>query len=144
MHRVIKRAKRHDGAVAVEFAVLLPLMLMILFAVIGFGQALSRVQGYVGAAREGARYVAVHCDNISTGCSAGAVNTRVQQAAGANNPIGVANVTVTQTNPGGVALPNCAPASIVSVSWTQPLTIEIPFIPTFNLSVPITGTFRCE
>jgi Flp pilus assembly protein TadG len=144
MHRVIKRAKRHHGAVAVEFAVLLPLMLMILFAVIGFGQALSRVQGYVGAAREGARYVAVHCDNISTGCSAGAVNTRVQQAAGANNPIGVANVTVTQTNPGGVALPNCAPASIVSVSWTQPLTIEIPFIPTFNLSVPITGTFRCE
>ena len=61
-------------------------MLVILFATIGFGQALSRVQGYVAGAREAARYVAVHCESTA-GCSTGAVQTRAQDGAGTSNPI---------------------------------------------------------
>ena len=126
---------QEEGAVAVEFAILLPLLLIILFATIGFGQALTRVQNYVSAAREGARYVAVHCES-SSGCSQDAVDARVAEAA-AGYPIGVADVTVSPNI-------NCTPPSLASVSWTQPITIQIPFIPTFTLSVPISGTFRCE
>jgi hypothetical protein len=116
-------------------------MLVILFATIGFGQALSRVQGYVAGAREAARYVAVHCESTA-GCSTGAVQTRAQDGAGTSNPITYNGWAVTSSS--GAALPNCTPASFVTVSWSQPVTIEIPFIPTFNLSVPISGTFRCE
>jgi len=121
--------------------VLLPLMLVLLFATIGFGQALARVQGYVAGAREASRYVAVHCES-TTGCTSGAVQTRAQQGAGANNPATFNGWSVTSTS--GAALPNCTPASFVTVKWTQPLTIQIPFVPTFNLNVPIKGSFRCE
>jgi Flp pilus assembly protein TadG len=121
--------------VAVEFAILLPLMMVILFGTIAFGIALSRLQSYVSAAREGARYAAVRCAPDASVCSQGLVQSRVAAAA-AGNPINgsVAVSTDCSLNPG---LP-------VTVSWPQPIPIEIPFVGDLSVTVNISGSFRCE
>jgi Flp pilus assembly pilin Flp len=129
------RSGDERGAVAVEFAVLLPLMMVILFGTIAFGIALSRLQAYVSAAREGARYAAVHCAPQALVCSQGLIQSRVVAAA-AGNPINgsVAISTDCSVNHG-------AP---VTVSWPQPIPIEVPFVGDLSVTVNVSGTFRCE
>jgi len=51
------RLRSETGASAVEFALLLPLLMMILFGVIEFGFALYRQSVLTNASREGARLV---------------------------------------------------------------------------------------
>ena len=53
-------AKRDRGAAAVEFALVLPLLLIMLFAIIDFGWVLSQQLSVSAAAREAARYYAIH------------------------------------------------------------------------------------
>lgn len=58
-------AERDRGAAAVEFALVLPLLLIMLFAIIDFGWVLTQQLSVSAAAREGARYYAIH--NADTG-----------------------------------------------------------------------------
>ena len=54
------RQRRGDaGAAAVEFALLLPVLLIIVFGIIDFGRALNAQIELTGAAREGVRLVAL-------------------------------------------------------------------------------------
>lgn len=48
-----------SGAAAVEFAILLPILVMLAFGIIGFSQAYFRSQAMNAAVREGARLAAV-------------------------------------------------------------------------------------
>ena len=50
--------RREEGASAVEFAILAPLLFMLLFGIIGFGLAFLQVQSIRTAVREGGRYAA--------------------------------------------------------------------------------------
>ncbi|MET4621495.1 Flp pilus assembly protein TadG [Arthrobacter sp. 2762] len=52
--------KKERGAVAVEMAILLPLLLLILIGIVEFGRVLNVQVSLSEAAREGARYAAVH------------------------------------------------------------------------------------
>jgi Flp pilus assembly protein TadG len=125
------------GAVAVEFALLVPLIVIILFAITEFGIALSRMEVYTSAAREGARYAAVDCRPDAVKCTPTLIANRVRNAA-IGYPIGgtpTANRDCSvQSNVG----------QQVTVSWTQTLMIKVPFLPTYNLTPTIAGTFRCE
>lgn len=47
--------KNHNGAAAVEFAIILPLLILVLFGIIEFGLLLFNQQIITNAAREGAR-----------------------------------------------------------------------------------------
>jgi Flp pilus assembly protein TadG len=49
------RLQREDGVVAVEFAIVLPVLLLILFGIIEFGFVLFEKQVITNASREGAR-----------------------------------------------------------------------------------------
>lgn len=71
------------GAVAVEFALLLPVLLLIVFGIIDFGRALNAQITLTQAAREGARLAAL-------GDTTGQVQSRATAAA-----TGLSNVTVT-------------------------------------------------
>ena len=53
--RVHKKLRSESGASAVEFALLLPVLMMILFGIIEFGLALHRQAILTNASREGAR-----------------------------------------------------------------------------------------
>ena len=53
--RVYKKLRSESGASAVEFALLLPVLMMILFGIVEFGLALYRQAILTNASREGAR-----------------------------------------------------------------------------------------
>ncbi len=55
-----KRSKKDRGAAAVEFALVLPLLLSLLFGIIEFGWAYGQMLDVRHGAREGARLVAVN------------------------------------------------------------------------------------
>jgi Flp pilus assembly protein TadG len=130
--------RREDGAVAVEFAIIAPLLILILFAIISFGIALSQYQVYEGAAREGARYAAVRCQPDSTsGCTPGMIVTRVQNAA-VGYRIGPGAPTADQT---------CSSSTVgkpVTVQWQQNITISIPFWNRITLTPTVKAVFACE
>lgn len=60
--RAARRAgsKKEQGAVAVEFALVLPIFLMLVLGIFEFGRAFNIQVSLSEAARESARYVAVH------------------------------------------------------------------------------------
>jgi Flp pilus assembly protein TadG len=57
-----RRGERSRGAVAVETALLLPLLLLIVFGIIDFGRAYNAKQALTHATREGVRIYAVTQD----------------------------------------------------------------------------------
>jgi Flp pilus assembly protein TadG len=73
--------KREDGAAAVEFAILLPLLLLILFGTIEFGLILYDREVITNASREGARYgIVAVSPRRTTGEIQGVVNTYLTNA----------------------------------------------------------------
>lgn len=54
--------RRQDGASAVEFAIVLPILVLFIFGIITFGLAFARAQGMEAAAREGARVASLGRD----------------------------------------------------------------------------------
>ncbi len=57
------RARRDEGAAALEFAIVLPVLLLLLLGMIEFGYAYQAQLAVTHAAREGARFAAVHTDS---------------------------------------------------------------------------------
>jgi Flp pilus assembly protein TadG len=64
--------RRDRGAAAVEFALLLPLLLLLVFGIIDFGRALNAQITLTQAAREGARLAALGESNVVSGTQAAA------------------------------------------------------------------------
>jgi Flp pilus assembly protein TadG len=76
--------KRNDGSAMVEFALVLPWFLLILFGIINYSILLFDQAIITNAAREGARWGAIHTTKTSTAiCSS--------TAAGNTDPCGIAN-----------------------------------------------------
>ena len=128
------RADGERGAAAVEFALIAPLLFMLIFGIIQFGLAWSQKEIFVQAAREGARYAAVGCESSCTGSE---VEDRVRAAAVGYEVDGPISVS-----PNGCSSANSDPT--VEVSWTQEFNIDIPFVPPVNVDAPIEAVFRCE
>jgi Flp pilus assembly protein TadG len=128
--------RRDDGAAAVEFALIAPLLFMLIFGIIQFGIAWSQKEIFVQAAREGARYAAVACEK--TACNSGEVAQRVRDAS--------VGYTLSQ-NPTVTPNPGCSTTNTsdtVTVSWNQQFSISLPFVPPINTTAPIEAVFRCE
>lgn len=58
----MKIKRKEKGAVAVEMAIVLPMLLLILLGTIEFGRVFNVQVSLTQAAREGARYAAIHHD----------------------------------------------------------------------------------
>jgi len=99
------RRVRDRGTAAVEFALVLPLLLLIVFGMIDLGRALNAQITLTEAAREGARLAAI-------GDPAGVVDARAQ---GAAPQLSGVSVTVTASCP-----PGAGPAAnaVVDVSYS--------------------------
>ena len=70
----MRRVRANDGASAVEFAIVLPVLVLFVFGIIEFGMAFFRSQGMEAAVREGGRVAAVGHDGTAI---AGAVRDGV-------------------------------------------------------------------
>jgi hypothetical protein len=71
----MKRTDRERGAVALEMALVLPVLLLILIGILEFGRVMNVQVSLTQAAREGARHAAIHYDDGTlnvTGAALGA------------------------------------------------------------------------
>jgi Flp pilus assembly protein TadG len=136
-HRTARNRSGDRGAAAVEFALLLPLLLLLVFGIIDFGRALNAQITLTQAAREGARLDAV-------GQSQPTVVSRTQAAATGLSPVSVA-VTACQPNAGATA------SGIVQASYTFKFVTPVSSIAglfgsSFGTTITLTatGVMPCE
>jgi Flp pilus assembly protein TadG len=130
---------RDRGSVAVEFALLLPVLLLLIFGIIDFGRAINDQITLTQAAREGARLA-------SLGYSTSAVTSRAQSAATGLSPV---TVTVTSSCPAGAGV---GVDAVVTTSYTFSFVTPVgAFAAMFGtasfgstLSLSATGEMPCE
>jgi Flp pilus assembly protein TadG len=131
---------RDRGSVAVEFALLLPVLLLLIFGIIDFGRAINDQITLTQAAREGARLA-------SLGYSTSAVTTRAQSAAYPLSP--VPTVTVTSACPTGAGTGVDAVVKLTyTFSFVTPVGAFAAMFGTASfgstLSLSATGEVPCE
>ena len=109
-----KRLRSESGASAVEFALLLPVLMMVLFGIIEFGFALYQQAVLTNASREGTRLGIVQAlPAITTAQINGAIDNYLI-------PAGI--------NPANVSrniIPGAVTGDLVSVSLTLPYTFMV-------------------
>lgn len=141
--KIRHKLHREEGAAAVEFALIVGLLMMLVFGMMEYGLAFWQIQSLRAATREGARVAAV-------GGDASQVQAAVVNASTGALPVGFGGITISPA--GGcptdgdidqavtVTIDNGAlPANVQGA-----LSINVPFLPPIQLNPTIEGTFRCE
>lgn len=140
--RVLRpRGMREAGAVAVEFALVLPIFLALVLGIAEMGRAFNIQVSLSEAARQASRYAAIHCAEAG-------YSTANAQAAGVSAAPSVAltnaNIVVAYTGTG-----TCADGNDVSVSvsyttpWMTGFPNLIPGMPA-SLNIQGKGVMRCN
>jgi Flp pilus assembly protein TadG len=128
------RLREESGATAVEFAFVLPLLLVLVLGVAEFGHAFQ-VQGTLSAAaREGARVMALQNDPA-------AARTAVRDATPTLDPA-VTNAQITVTPQTGCPMTSTTTQNVrVTVAYPMPFLTDF-----FGADIDLTGTgvMRCN
>ncbi len=82
------------GAAAVEFALILPIFVLLVFGIVEFGRLFNTQVSLTGAAREGARIMAIRNDPSCNASPAGA-KFAVTQSASISPALTCGEVTIT-------------------------------------------------
>jgi Flp pilus assembly protein TadG len=145
------RLGREDGAAAIEFAIVVVLLLLIVFGILEYGRIYSQVEVLNGSAREGARAGAVQ------GTKQDITNAIMSSAGPYSDQI--SNVQVTATASGGAQAPSSqdppcqdsssSPAVVtqggeLKVTFDYNAHVNIGLLPPLNETISIEGVFRCE
>lgn len=127
---------RDRGASAVEFALVLPILLLLVIGILEFGRAYHVQTTLSNAARDGVRVMALQD-------SAAAAKTQVRESASTldikNNWITV-EVEPSSACSGAGSVPN----STASVTIEYPLSLLSGFLPIDDLTLTGKGTMRCN
>jgi Flp pilus assembly protein TadG len=123
-------ARREDGVAAVEFAVLLPVLLLIVFGILDFGRAMNYKNELTQLANQAARYAAVNrdpADPTSPFPSCAALKSYLSDPANVDTPemadmIKHGTVTIT-------------PGSTVGDPVTVKLTTTFSFLPFISSAI---------
>jgi len=133
------RTARDRGSVAVEFALVVPVLLLIVFGIIDFGRALNAQIVLTGAAREGVRLAAL-----------GDTNAAVQAAVTAAAPdLSGVTATVVQNCPLGAGPTTNATVDVsYNFSFITPIGAVASLIGGGSLGAPLVltaqGVMPCE
>jgi Flp pilus assembly protein TadG len=141
-----REAKKEDGAAAVEFALIVGVLAMLIFGMMEYGLAFWQLQSLRAATREGARVAAVGGDSTQ-------VSDAIVGASSGALPAGFSGYTISPS--GGCPDPGDATSVDQAVTITidpdalpaglqEIFSIDIPLMPSFDLNPQIEGTFRCE
>lgn len=128
----MRRLRRNDeGAAAVEFALLLVPLLLIIMVTIGLGWGLARYVSVTGAAREGARAMSV-----------GRTFTEASDLAVASAPL-VCGTAGACSIP---SVPACTPGNQVTftVSMNELVPMALPLLPATAGPFNARAVMRCE
>jgi len=129
--RSIKIIKNEKGASAVEFALILPILIMLVFGIFWFGIAYNNYIALTHAAREGARLAAVNMDEIE---GIAWFENRVRESAPS-----VSIESITLSGQDG----NIGDSVAVTVTG-EVLNIEIPLAGSWPVQLTSTATLRIE
>jgi Flp pilus assembly protein TadG len=132
---VSKQRTTEHGQAVVEFAVILPVLLLILFAILQFGVVFNNYIQVTAAAREGARKA-----SVSRALGTSAAETAATAAAKAAAP-GLKQSSITVSYPNS---PTFAQGSDVSVTVTYPYSISLMGIIAKSGTLSSTTTMRVE
>src|SRR3712207_3345335 len=123
---MMRRSNAHgseDGASSVEFAIILPVLLLIVFGTIQFGIVFGRIQSLEAAAREGARLASI-------GAPTSEITQRVRESQNLFDEDDVVVTVVADSPPAGD--PPCgAVGQIVEVTAVVPPSDE------YALTIPL-------
>ncbi len=133
--------RQEDGAAAVEFALIVGVLALLLFGMLEFGLAFWQVQNLRSATREAARVAAVRADNAT-------IQSRLTQASNGSLPSTYSGFTVqpglcTRDTTGENVTVKITNAQLPA-GVRQAFAINIPFMPAFTINPDLSGTFRCE
>jgi Flp pilus assembly protein TadG len=127
----VEPGRDQRGAVAVEFALVLPILVLFIFGIIEFGRAYNARIVLTAAVREGARAVAVGGPALT----AAEVEQLTRDAAPG---LDAARITVTSTVCAGMPRPLNA-----TVHASYPFRYDIPFLGSRSTLLDATGVMRC-
>jgi Flp pilus assembly protein TadG len=133
------KVRHEEGAAAVEFALIVGLLAMLVFGLIEYGLAFWQVQNLRASAREGARVAAVRGTDpdIRSAMEAAAVGSlsgswTYTPSNACDDDTAGQEVTITIDN------------ASLSGSVQEAFDVSIPFLPPIQLNPTLSGTFRCE
>lgn len=124
----VQRRRDERGAAVVEFALVLPVLVLFMFGIIEFGRAYNARIELTAAVREGARAVAL-----------GATSDEARDAT-RNGAPGLTSANITVTPNSCTVTP--APAN-ATVSASYPFQYTIPLFRTGTWTLKATGVMRC-
>jgi Flp pilus assembly protein TadG len=138
-----RKIHREDGAAAVEFALIVGLLSILVFGLLEYGIAFWQVQNLRAAAREGARVAAVRGDNgeiaaAMASSSAGSLSGTEGFSVLVDGSPGLCDDD--EDGEVEVTLDNSSLSGPVQAAFT----VSIPFLPPIQLDPELSGTFRCE
>ena len=117
------RRSGERGAAAVEFALVCPILFMLLIGMVEFGRGYSAKISITAAAREGARAVALGDDGTAA-------------ALAAANDLDASKLTV-------VAPASCEQGEPVTVTTRYAFSYSIPLLPAKTVNLESRGVMRC-
>ena len=129
-----QKKSKELGAVAVEFALILPVFLALILGVVEFGRAFSIQVSMAEGAREAARYTAIHYKE--PGSLAAAKQKAIDAA------------PIADLEPGEITISTCGPDkdAVVSITvnraYLTGLPTLAPFLPDF-MSISAKGVMLC-
>ncbi|MGB3346411.1 MAG: TadE family protein [Candidatus Humimicrobiia bacterium] len=127
--RIIKNEK---GASAVEFALILPILIMLVFGIFQFGIAYNNYITITHAAREGARRAAVDLDISNLSPLKQIIIDRAY-------PIPLTEADIDIRTPEGIKI-----GDPVEVEITYNITVEIPLVGSWSIPLTSKAVMRLE
>ena len=141
--RVTRSFRSERGAAMVEFAIVLPILLLMVFGIVDFGRALYTLNNLTAAVREGARLASTQISpDPTTGSSMTAVSTAVTNyvvAFGGNAGAPTVSETFSGTPPNMQSIT----VQIVNYPFT-PITPLTNLIGLGTIQMSPSATFRWE
>lgn len=154
MYGMRNRHAPERGAVAVEFALILPALLLLLFGIIDFGRLMYVKNALVYASSDGARAAALHSDTgggeqatVVAVASAAAQSMNIKSMSGQGTDVSVPTTPVTNFKlcPADTSTAVDSATAIVTASipfkWFSPASL-LPIVNNIN-SVSVTSTWLC-
>jgi Flp pilus assembly protein TadG len=137
--KIRSKLRREEGAAAVEFALIVGLLAILVFGLLEYGLAFWQVQNLRAAAREGAREAAVGGD--STAIEQAMIDSSAGSLTGAES-IAITPAVCDEDTRGEPIRVEITGG--LSGAVQESFQVSIPFLPPFTLDPELSGTFRCE
>jgi Flp pilus assembly protein TadG len=135
------KLRREDGAAAVEFALIVGLLSILVFGLLEYGLAFWQVQNLRSSAREGARVAAVGGDDTAVRTAMAASSAGSLSGGWTFTRDRVCDLTPATT---GQAVTIEIDNGSLSGPVQDAFQVSIPFLPPIQLDPVLSGTFRCE